>query len=623
MDGRKMTISEKELYGPKTPFSQWIHSTRHRGPEETYDDYTVRYCRAVAHDDNRQFYRTLHHTRHQSILPAGRQQVSVGRPFATTAFNCFVSQDIEDSLQGIFDTLRRAAITMGAGGGIGFDFSTIRPQGELVRGLGGMGHAAGPIEFMRPFSEMCKVLVRSWARGAMMGVLRVDHPDILRFINAKRNQDALNAFNISVAVSDKFMEALIHDGLVELQFQGQKMGQARAWDIWGPIMEANWDWAEPGVIFMDRINQLNPLYYCERIGATNPCAEQPLPANGCCLLGSYNMVKFLVPYTQQLPTLDESNPNTARLHAIYGGHSITRYDIDWDLFDEAIEMSVRAYDNVIDRTIYPLREQEEEEKAKRRMGIGPTGMANCLEIMGLPYGSREYIAMQDCILNRAANVAYRTSARLAKEKGPFKLWDVEKYCEGAFFNRLDEDVQDLIVHNGLRNGLLTSIAPTGTISLDADNVSGGIEPVFSYETERTVDTVTHGIQKFVLQDYAYNFYDIRGRRADEIAPEEHINVLCHAQKWIDSSISKTCNVKGQQGGQGPGTSFKDFEQLYMQAWEGGAKSCTTYNINGKRGGVLKSVDTESKAETARGEFNEDEGLACFIDPSTGVRSCEA
>jgi ribonucleoside-diphosphate reductase alpha chain len=626
-----MAINEQELYGPRTEFSRWIHADRHRGPEETYDDYAVRYCRAVARDSDKIFRRALHHIRHQSILPGGRQQVSVGRPFATTAFNCFVGPQIPDSLSGIFDTLRQGAITMGAGGGIGWDFSTIRPEGEVVRGLGGMGSAAGPIHFMRPFNEMCKILVRSWARGAMMATLRVDHPDIIKFVNAKRSLGTLEKFNISVCVPDSFIEALARDGTIDLQFNGQKFGEARAWDIWGPIMESNWDWAEPGVIFIDRINRLNPLYYAEQIYSTNPCAEQPLPPHGCCLLGSYNLVKYLTPRHESLPSLDESNPQIVQLHkrahsrGAPDGQQLV-YDLDWEYFDEAVEMSVRAYDNVIDRSSYPLPEQRAEEMAKRRMGIGPTAMANCLEIMGLPYASRGYIEMQDKILQRAANTAYKTSSQLAREKGKFPLFVTEKYCEGEFFKSLNDDVQWDIVRYGLRNSHLTSIAPTGTISLDADNVSGGIEPVFAYRQQRKVDMPRLGIVKEIeLLDYAFNFYKVEGRTADQVTPEEHVRVQCGAQKWIDSSISKTCNVNGQVSGEGPGITFSEFENIYLLAWVDGAKSCTTYNINGKRSGVISAspqVEAVQAVESLQPQ-PQDAIEACFIDPLTGIRSCEA
>ena len=618
-------MPSNDLYGPRTAFSQWIHSDRHRGPEESFDDYAVRYCRAVARDSKEQFYRTLHYVRHQAILPAGRQQVSVGRAATTTALNCFAGPVIPDSLQGIFDTLRQGAVTMGAGGGIGWDFSSIRPEGEIIRGLGGMGHASGPIHFMKPFDSMCKVLVRSWARGAMMGTLRVDHPDILKFVLAKRNSDVLNAFNISVCVTDNFMEALANDGLFYFEFEGRSFGQARAQDIWGPIMESNWDWAEPGVIFIDRVNRENPLYYAEQIYTTNPCAEQPLPPHGCCLLGSINLVKFLVPRHESLPKLDASNPNIVHLHQQHQGKDQLQYDLDWESLGEAVSLSVRAYDNVIDRTVYPLPEQEKEEKQKRRMGIGPTGMADALAIMGLPYASPQYLDMQDRIYKKIANEAYRTSAKLAREKKPFPLYDVAQYCEGRFFQRLDGDVQDLIVRHGLRNSHLTSTAPTGSISLDADNVSSGIEPIFSLRQTRKVDTVKQGIKEFELINYAYNFYNVEGRPASEVTPDEHVEVLSRAQYWTDSSISKTCNLAGQIAGQGPGTTFEDFEKIYLTAWEKGAKSCTTFNLNGKRAGILTSTDdkaTDKDLNLPIATEAEAEALACFIDPLTGQRSCE-
>ena len=610
-------MTDTELYGPRTDFSKWIHATRHRAPEESFDDYCVRYARAVARDSKEQFYRTLSLLRSQTIMPAGRQQVSVGRPVTTTAFNCFVGGVIEDSVEGIFEAHKRSAITMSSGGGCGWDFSTIRPQGERVRGLGGMGAAAGPIEFMKVWNTMSNTLTRSWARGAMMAVMRIDHPDSIKFINAKHDQTTLQAFNMSLTVPDSFMEALAKDGLIDFQFNGQIFGQARAWDLWGPVMESNWDWAEPGVIFIDRVNKLNPLYYCEQIFATNPCGEQPLPPYGCCLLGSYNMVKFLVPYHQPLPRLDESNPAIVLLYSAAGGKDQVKYELNWELFDEAVEMSVQAYDNVIDRTVYPLPQYAQEEKAKRRMGIGPVGMGDALAIMGYEYGSNDYLNTQDEILKRALNVAYKTSSQLAKEKGSFPLFDVERYAEGEFFKRLDEDVQFEIVKRGLRNGLLTSIAPTGTIALDADNVSGGIEPAFAHKQERPINIVnkTDGSRRDVeLINYAYNFYGVKGKTADQTSPEDHIKTLCRAQYWICSGISKTCNVSGQIQGEGPGTTFEQFEQLYLQAYEGGAKSCTTFNLNGKRAGLLRSTDEQPSVPV-------EEGTACFIDEK-GIRSCE-
>lgn len=570
--------------GPRTAFGQTMHAMKYRAPGESFDDYCVRYARAVA-DDPAHFRRLLHYLREQIILPAGRQQVSVGRPSQTTAFNCFVAGIVPDDTASIFEAVKRGALTMRCGGGMGWDFSTLRPKGEPIRGLGHGAYSSGPVSFMGVWDAMCRTIMSAGERrGAMMATLRVDHPDMMEFIKAKRSDGALTNFNISVTVPDAFMEALAKDGLYDLQFNGVKCGDARATDVWAAIMESNWDWAEPGVIFIDRVNRLNPLYYCETIATTNPCAEQPLPPNGCCLLGSINIAKILL------------------------GAPGVGYTIDWALLGDATDAAVRAFDNVIDRTVYPLPEQQAEEMAKRRMGVGVTGMANALEIMGHAYGAESYLALQDRVLEALNAHAYRTSCEMARTKGSFPLFDAERYCAGEFFQRLPGDLQHDVRHYGLRNGLLTSIAPTGTISLAADNVSSGIEPVFMIRGKRMIFT-PDGRREFDVADYAAEFYGVEGLTAHKVSAEEHIDVLCRAQKYVDSAISKTCNVSGQIGGKGPGITYDAFKNLYLRAWDGGAKSCTTFNLGGKRMGILRSS-------------TDDEGAACVFDPATGQKSCD-
>jgi ribonucleoside-diphosphate reductase alpha chain len=589
-----------EIYGPRTEHGQLLHGMKYRDPGETYDDYCIRYARTTT-DTPQEFRRQLPYTRDQIILPAGRQQRAVGRPFETTAFNCFVMGAIPDTTAGIFEALRDAALTLRAGGGIGMDFSTLRPAGERVRGLGHGASASGPISFMACWHQMCSTMMSAGERrGAMMGMLRVDHPNISAFINAKKDQTSLTNFNISVAVTDEFMEALECDGRYTLRFGDTSFGNARAVDIWALVCQNCWDYAEPGVVFLDRINRLNPLSYCETLAATNPCAEQPLPPWGACLLGSINLVKLLQPIHEV---------NGIQL-AAQSGKQIVRYELDLERLDDAVDVAVRAFDAVIDRTVYPLPPQELEAKAKRRMGVGVTGMANALEVCGLPYATPGYLDVQDAILEHILVRAYRTSMELAKERGPFPLWDAEAYCQGEFFKtRLPEDLQYEIRKHGLRNGLLTSIAPTGTISQAADYVSSGIEPVFMHEGQRTVLT-PQGPRVLDVTDYAYAHYGVKGRTASEISGEEHIDVLCRAQRLVDSSISKTCNVNGQIAGKGDGVSYDDFKKLYLRAWNGGAKSCSLFNTNGKRMGILKPKEEET-------------GAACFYDPETGERACAA
>lgn len=602
-----------EQYGPRTEFGQLLHATKYRAPEEKYDDYCVRWSRATT-DNEKDFRRGLMHTRSQLILPAGRQQHSMGRPYLTTAYNCFVGGDIGDSYEEIMEALKLGGMTLRTGGGVGWGFGTLRPANDPIRGLGPGSFASGPVSFMRSWDVNCDIILTAGhRRGAMMAVLPIDHPDILTFIGAKVSTGQLKNFNMSVAVTDAFMVALANDGLYDLQFNGVKYQTVRAVDVWAKIMESNWDWAEPGVLFMDRINQRNPLYYCERITATNPCAEQPLPPWGACLLGSLNIVKALTPSRtgEVVELYRPTGYGVSTDHRVVDPRG-SKYDIDYELLDDAVDTAVRCFDNVPERTVFPLEQQRQEALTKRRMGVGVTGMADALAVMGFRYGSPEYIEAQDKVLERISWQAYRTSIQLAEEKGPFPLFDAEKYLEGYFVkNCLNEELRHGINKHGLRNGVLLSIAPTGTISMTADNVSSGIEPPYSIKGKYLIH-MPDGQREFDTVNYAYEFYGVTGATAEEISAEEHIDVMCGAQKHVDSSISKTCNVKGQVAGQGPGVTFGDFKKLYLRAWEGGAKGCTTFNINGKVEGVRKSMDEP-------GEFTA--GPACFTDEH-GVRACE-
>jgi len=395
-----------------------------------------------------------------------------------------------------------------------------------------------------------------------MGVLRVDHPDIEEFVHAKANRDRLTGFNISVAVTDAFMDA-VDAGASEfpLVFGGQFHRSINPGHLWEAIMRSAWDWAEPGVLFIDRMNIENNLNYCETIAATNPCSEQPLPPYGACLLGSFNLVKYMKRH--------EPGP----------------WFFDYTQLYADVAPVIRAMDNVNDLARYPLPEQHAEALAKRRMGIGVTGLANAIEAMGYAYGSKEFLGTMHTILFSLADASYRASAMLAAEKGPFPLFEREPYLASPYIKRLPDFVRALIEKHGIRNSHLISMAPTGTISLCADNVSSGIEPVFAKRLTNTINTLS-GVEKVEVIDYGFRVFDTEPRTADQVTAEEHVAVLCCAQKYTDSAVSKTCNVP-------PTMEWDAFKALYHRAWRRGAKSCAVFNTGGKRAGVLEAVaDTD-------------------------------
>lgn len=570
-------VDKKDIvnYGPKLGISEEIHAMKYRGTGETFRESQTRIANHLA-DTPEHFTQFREMLLPQRFLPAGRVQASAGSPRKTTAFNCFVSRTIPDSMDGIMDTAKEAAQTMRLGGGIGYDFSTIRPRGDNIVSLD--SPASGVISFMEIFDAICKTVSSAGnRRGAQMACLRVDHPDIEEFIEAKSDLTALTKFNVSIGVTDEFMYALIKGEEFELKFNGKVYKRVDAQYLWDKVMRNTWDFAEPGILFLDRINEMNNLQYCETIASTNPCAEQPLPPYGACLLGSFNLVKYL-----RFDVVTE------------------QYDFDWDLYKRDIPIVVRAMDNIIDRTIYPLPEQENAAKEKRRMGLGVTALANTGEALGFPYGSKEFLKWSEKIFKALANETYRASALLAKEKGHFPLYDKVKYNKSKFLKVLDKDVQELIKKHGTRNSHLTSIAPTGTISLSADNVSSGLEPVFSHKYDRTIQTSDGPIIEEVT-DYAFREMGVVGRTADECTLDEHLSVLVLASKWIDSAVSKTMNV-------GADVTWDEFKSIYVQAWKKGCKGCTTFRAAGKRYGILNA-----KASN--------DGDACYIDEATGVKSC--
>ena len=571
---------------PIAPISQQIWDMKYRlkGPDGAPVDQTIpdtwqRIAKALAAAEKdpaaheSAFFEALKDFR---FLPAGRIVAGAGTARKVTLFNCFVMGTVPDDMAGIFEHLKEAALTMQQGGGIGYDFSTLRPRGAPVKGVG--ADASGPLSFMDVWDAMCRTIMSAGSRrGAMMATLRCDHPDIEAFIEAKREANRLRMFNLSVLVTDDFMRAVKQNEPWELKFNGTAYRSVQARELWDKIMRATYSYAEPGVIFIDRINQRNNLHYCETISATNPCGEQPLPPYGACLLGSINLARLV------------RNPFEADAA------------LDLDELDRLTRAAVRMMDNTIDVSNFPLEQQATEARNKRRIGLGITGLADALIMVGARYGSAASITLIETWMKRLQRAAYLASVELAKEKGAFPLFDRDAYLAGESIRELDTDVREAIAQHGIRNALLTSIAPTGTISLLADNISSGLEPVFSFTYMRTVLMPDGTRRQEEVSDYAYRlFRQIKGENlplteafvdAQSLAPADHVRVQAAVQKYIDSSISKTINVPEE-------IDFESFKDIYLMAYEQGCKGCTTYRPNDITGSVLTVKKDEKKPEPA-------------------------
>jgi ribonucleoside-diphosphate reductase alpha chain len=515
------------------------------------------------------------------FLPAGRIMAGAGTGRDVTLFNCFVMGTVPDDMGGIFDQLREAALTMQRGGGIGYDFSTLRPKGAPVKSVG--ADASGPLSFMDVWDAMCRTIMSAGnRRGAMMATMRCDHPDIEDFIAAKQDAGRLRMFNMSVLVSDAFIAAVRADQAWDLQFDGTILKTIAARDLWDKIMQATYAYAEPGVIFIDRINARNNLHYCETISATNPCGEQPLPPYGACLLGSINLAALVTD-----PFTDDATIDAAAL-------------------DQLVRTSVRMMDNVVDVSNFPLEAQAYEAKAKRRIGLGVTGLADALIMCKVRYGAKPAIALTEKWMAAIRRAAYLASTELAAEKGAFPLYDEEPYLAGESIAELDDDVQAAIRKHGIRNALLTSIAPTGTISIFADNVSSGLEPVFSFTYTRKVLMPNGEKSDEVVSDHAYREYRrLFGETAQlpdyfvtamTLDPQDHVRMQAAVQKYIDSSISKTINCPED-------ISFEAFKDVYLAAYDQGCKGCTTYRPNDITGAVLVA-EPDVNADEPRLPLNE-------------------
>ncbi len=528
------------------------------------------------------------------FLPGGRIQAGAGTGHRVTLFNCFVMGMIEDSLDGIFDALKEGALTMQQGGGVGYDFSTLRPQGDLAESVGMV--ASGPVSFMQIWDSMCGTILSTGARrGAMMATLRCDHPDIELFVAAKKDPAQLRHFNLSVLISDDFMRAVRADGPWELVFPvrpREAAGDAeiveRPWsgaiapqpcrvyrrvsarELWNTIMRATYDYAEPGVIFIDRINHMNNLWYRERISATNPCGEIPLPPYGACDLGSINLTRFIdAPFTE-------------------------RATLDMEGIGQLAGLATRMLDNVTDISRFPLEKQELTARSERRIGLGLTGLGDALIMLGIPYGSRESLTVASDVMRTICHSAYRASIMLAREKGSFPWFDRDSYLKGRFIENLPDDIRAGIRRYGIRNSHLTAIAPTGTISLLANNVSSGLEPVYELEYRRRVREADGSLNAHAVTDYAYRLF--RERFSDaavppafvtaaRISPYIHLDMQAALQPFVDNAISKTVNVPEDY-------SFEQFRSLYDYAYDRELKGCTTFRPNAVTGAVL--VDKEEQ-----------------------------
>lgn len=573
------------------PISEWVWNSKYRhlqegaDPENDVSDTWRRVARAVASaepDPDR--WQTAFNgiLSNFLFLPGGRVIAGAGTGKRVTLFNCFVAGPIRDSIRDILDSLKETAITMHQGGGIGCDFSNLRPSGAAAKRTGSV--ASGPLPFMQIWDSLCETLLAtSTRRGAMMGTLRCDHPDIEAFIAAKREQEALNSFNLSVLITDAFMQAVSEDAewqLVypapgpesraspsEIEYKVYRSLPAR--ELWQKIIRAAHETAEPGMLFIDNINRNNNLYYCETISATNPCGEIPLPPYGACNLGSVNLTALVsAPFTEKA-------------------------ELDRERLRDTVSVAVRFLDDVIDVSQFPLEEQARQARNTRRIGIGITGLADMLAMMSLNYDSEDGRECARNIMRSIRDTAYGASVELARERGPFPLFEKDKYLDASFIRQLPEHFRSTIARHGIRNSHLLAIAPAGTISLLAGNVSSGVEPIYALEATRQVRSCELTMQRFKVRDYAYELWQGSAgpkdslpaslATADMLPASAHLAMQACLQPYVDNAISKTVNLAAD-------ATVDDVAAVFTNAYSSGLKGCTVFRPGARWGQVLRSRD---------------------------------